>query len=77
MNTIGPIISKIADAFNYFVVDHYAESLNEFKSKILKKVEIMPETNFSKKQLMLRDKNAIKSLYKWNKDFLAIIVLNN
>ena len=37
----------------------------------------MPETNFSKKQLMLRDKNAIKSLYKWNKDFLAIIALNN
>jgi len=34
MNTIGPIISKIADAFNYFVIDHYAESLNEFKSKI-------------------------------------------
>jgi hypothetical protein len=35
MNTIGPIFSKISDAFNYFVVDHYAESLNEFKSKIL------------------------------------------
>ena len=28
----------------------------------------MPETNILKKQLMLKDKNSIKNLFKWNKE---------